>query len=86
MSVLAAVKQVAANASFAHALDQLDSRAQAVKVPLVVGLRIFVRFRRIVSEIRCHQMSFRAHHVATSAKKAVSAVNDFMATPVFASQ
>jgi len=54
MPVLGAVKQVAANTSLAHALDQFDGRTPAVKFPLVVCLRILVRFRRIVSEIGCH--------------------------------
>lgn len=51
MTILIAVKQVAANPGFAHALDQFDSSTPAVKVPLVVGLRILVRLRRIASEI-----------------------------------
>ena len=54
MTILAAVKQVAADPGFAHTLDQLDSSAPAVKVPLVVGLRILVRLRRIASKIGWH--------------------------------
>jgi len=54
MPVLAAVKQVAANTSLTHALDQFDGRTPAVKLPLVVGLRILVRFRQIISEIGWH--------------------------------
>ena len=51
MTILVAVKQVAADSGFAHTLDQFDSSTPAVKVPLVVGLRILVRLRRIASEI-----------------------------------
>jgi len=52
MPILAAVKQVAADPGFPHALDQLHGGTPAVKIPLMVGLRILFRFRRIISEIR----------------------------------